>query len=386
VTNIAAALRAEPDNFDGTATRRLIEARSVQAMQAKTPSTNQETKYVPENRSSFGASSTESPGFPGLSAAYPAPVVVWDNALGDRSSSDDNDNSNSELVVHGGDGGSIMSTIHGTDGVLLSHLARSAETVFELLTAAAASASAAEVTPSGSAESAPQSSVWYAAGSPPKCGVEALLPELRKLVPGLKGHGDSSSSSRSSGSSRHANGDEDAGEEEEGEEWLGCEYWVRVQPAGRGVAAHYDFDVARKRLPSNHPQHGLVAPHRSSIFYLSGATPPSSGAPPAPGGSDSGFGAGPTVVLEQRRAPGSSASSDGEVSDCFLRNFVRFLLLLLVFFCYRLYFSYTLIGLSVSPSASLHLACTSPCIGGSQPNPPRGCALRVAEARPLGRL
>lgn len=298
VTNIAAALRAEPDNFDGTATRRLIEARSVQAMQAEPPSASNEATFKQDGASSPAAA------FPGLSATYPAPVVVWNDALGDCSSNKGNGNSNSGLGTDGSSSGIINAASSEIDGELLAHLARSAETVFETLTAAAASATS-------SAESAAQSSVWYAAGSPPKCGVEALLPELRKLVPGLKGHGGSRSDTTT---------DDDDGVE--GEEWLGCEYWVRVQPAGRGVAAHYDFDVARKRLPSNHPQHGLVAPHRSSIFYLSGAAPPSAaaaGATVARRGFESSeanggsFGAGPTVVLEQRRAPGTCASSNGEV-------------------------------------------------------------------------
>jgi len=309
VTNIAAALRAEPDNFDGTATRRLIEARSVQAMQAELPSANNEATFRQERASSHGAT------FPGLSANYPAPVVVWDNALGDYSSKKVNGNSNSRLDTDDSSSGIITAASSEIDDELLAHLARSAETVFEALSEAAASATSAEVSPSGGAESAPQSSVWYAAGSAPKCGIEALLPELRKLVPGLKGYGGGRSDTTT---------DDDDGLE--GEEWLGCEYWVRVQPAGRGVAAHYDFDVARKRLPSNHPQHGLVAPHRSSIFYLSGAAPPSAAAPAPTGGvtvarsgfesseaKGGSFGAGPTVLLEQRRALGTSASSNGEV-------------------------------------------------------------------------
>jgi hypothetical protein len=293
---VAAALAAEPGNFDGSAARRLNEARSVQAMQAAWP---------PQSDEHFGSPDAASGSFfRALSADFPAPVVVWDNALSGSSS----DSRSSE-----GDGGSSTATASDDGGGLLALLARSAELVFVTLSAAAPAPGSGEP-PS----QATQSSVWYAAGAVPTCGVEALLPALRQLVPGLRWRG---------GGGGEGSSDDD--------EWVGCEYWVRVQPAGRGVAAHYDFDVTRKRLPAHAPRHGLFSPHRSSVFYLSGAAAADGASgraigsgsratlSSASGGSGAGqavrnaqrelFGAGPTVVLEQRRAPGAGASADGEV-------------------------------------------------------------------------
>lgn len=79
--------------------------------------------------------------------------------------------------------------------------------------------------------------------------------------------------------------------------WLGCEYWVRVQTNRRGVASHYDMDVASKRR-------GVISlPTMSSILYLGRGTGDGDGA-------EGELSPGPTVILSQRPSPTAAQDSN----------------------------------------------------------------------------
>mmetsp|Transcript_63644 Transcript_63644/g.109308 ORF Transcript_63644/g.109308 Transcript_63644/m.109308 type:complete len:714 (+) Transcript_63644:24-2165(+) len=380
VSNIEAALKADPENFDGSATRRLIEGRSVAAMQARKmqgtravdqsnssgrigddDTTTTTTTTVDASSRGGGGEDNESAEATGNQSSDLPPVF---RGLGPLSPLLDADNADHDHDHGNHPDHPVLVWDNALSGENLDTFAESAAAVFDHMkkkqldddddAGSSVPASTSVWFDVSSAAAVPAAKAKAAQPSAPRTAIEELIrSHLVHLVPGLKA-AKSSSESLSS-------------EPSQLDEWVGCEYWVRRQPAGRGVATHYDTDVARKRLsPSqarallvtagNEANAGdglLVTPHRSSILYLSGgkggrrgvregsergkligaATPDnkesgsacssdssgSSSSSGSSGGSSdssgnrgiSGFGAGPTVVLEQRMSPSTSTSNGG---------------------------------------------------------------------------